>query len=94
MPIRAAAEPLPDDPDNRSEDDMIQVTGVPDAPKVGTRPVVRYDGKGSITPWFQYRDPLMGVLDYIAEVRVHGYPRLLQVYLLVVCSKRNAPRTP
>jgi hypothetical protein len=37
VPIRAAAEPLPDDPDNRREDDMIQVTGVPDAPKVGTR---------------------------------------------------------
>jgi len=45
-----------------------------------------------MTPWFQYRDPLMGVLDYIAdsEVRLHGYAHLLQVYL--VCSKRNVPR--
>ena len=31
--IRAAAEPLPDDPDNSREDE-IQVTRVPDAPKV------------------------------------------------------------
>ena len=33
-PMRAAAEPLPDDPDNR-RDDEIQVTRVPDGPKVG-----------------------------------------------------------
>jgi len=33
--MRAAAEPLPDDPDNRREDE-IQVTRVPDAPKVGS----------------------------------------------------------
>ncbi|KAI0285688.1 hypothetical protein BC826DRAFT_113392 [Russula brevipes] len=33
--IRAAAEPLPDDPDNRDEDD-IQVTSVPYAPKVSS----------------------------------------------------------
>ncbi|KAH9953160.1 hypothetical protein BC827DRAFT_171613 [Russula dissimulans] len=45
-PIRAAAEPLPDDPDNEPEDE-IQVTRVSDAPT--------------------YRDPLIGVLDYIAE---------------------------
>ena len=32
--IRAAAEPLPDDPDS-SRDDEIQVTQVPGAPKVG-----------------------------------------------------------
>jgi len=32
-PIRAAAEPLPDDPDNRRDDD-IQVTSVPGVPKV------------------------------------------------------------
>ena len=31
--IRAAAEPLPDDPDDCHEDE-IQVTGVPDAPEV------------------------------------------------------------
>ena len=34
-PIRAGAEPLPDDPDNR-RDDEIQVTRVPGAPKVGS----------------------------------------------------------
>ncbi|KAI0285674.1 hypothetical protein BC826DRAFT_112948 [Russula brevipes] len=34
-PIRAAAEPLPDDPDNRDEDE-IQVTSVPYAPKVSS----------------------------------------------------------
>lgn len=45
-PMRAAAEPLPDDPDNDS-DDVIQVTRVPDGPK--------------------YRDPLIGILDYIVE---------------------------
>ena len=31
--MRARAEPLPDDPDNRREDE-IQVTRVPHAPKV------------------------------------------------------------
>jgi hypothetical protein len=30
-----------------------------------------------MTPSFQYRDPLVGVLDYILEVRLHGYARLL-----------------
>ncbi|KAI0249449.1 hypothetical protein BJV78DRAFT_695952 [Lactifluus subvellereus] len=44
--LKAAAEPLPDDPDNRREDE-IQVTRVPEVPN--------------------YRDPLVGVLDYIAE---------------------------
>jgi hypothetical protein len=33
--MRAAAEPLPDDPDNRDEDE-IQVTRVPDASSVGS----------------------------------------------------------
>jgi len=33
--MRAVAEPLPDDPDNRREDE-IEVTRVPDAPKVGS----------------------------------------------------------
>jgi hypothetical protein len=33
--MRAAAEPRPDDPDNRS-DDEIQVTRVADGPKVGS----------------------------------------------------------
>jgi hypothetical protein len=31
--MRAAAEPLPDDPDNRRDDD-IQVTQIPDGSKV------------------------------------------------------------
>ena len=38
--IRAAAEPLPDDPDNNPEDE-IQVTGVSDDPEVGYPHVVR-----------------------------------------------------
>jgi hypothetical protein len=33
--MRAAAEPLPDDPDN-SQEDEIHVIRVPDAPEVGT----------------------------------------------------------
>jgi hypothetical protein len=40
----------------------------------------------------QYRDLLMGVLDYIVEVRLFSHARLLLVYL--VGSKRNALRTP
>ena len=36
--IRAATEPHPDDPDNHREDE-IQVSRVPDAPKVGTLPL-------------------------------------------------------
>ncbi|KAF8474364.1 hypothetical protein DFH94DRAFT_126318 [Russula ochroleuca] len=50
--LRAAAEPLPDDPNNR-QDDEIQATQVPDVLK--------------------YRDPLIGILDYIAEVRPPGH---------------------
>jgi hypothetical protein len=38
--LRAAAEPLPDDPDNR-RDDEIQVTRVPRVPKVSNLPTVR-----------------------------------------------------
>jgi hypothetical protein len=38
--IRAAAEPLPDDPDSSREDE-IQVTQVPNALKVGSIPVMR-----------------------------------------------------
>jgi hypothetical protein len=34
VPMRATAEPLPDDPDN-SQEDEIQVIQVPDAPEVG-----------------------------------------------------------
>jgi hypothetical protein len=29
----------------------------------------------NLTPWYQYRDPLVGVLDYIVEVRPPGYDR-------------------
>lgn len=39
-PMRAAAEPRPDDPDNR-RDDEIQVTRVPDGPKVGNLLIVK-----------------------------------------------------
>ena len=35
--IRAAAEPLPDDPDDSHEDEM-QVTGIPDTPEVSYLP--------------------------------------------------------
>jgi len=31
---------------------------------------------------FQQGDPLVGVLDYFTEVCLHGYARLLQVYLV------------
>ena len=44
--IRAAAEPLPDDPDDSGEDEM-QVTGVPDAPEVGH--FLSSDEEGSMT---------------------------------------------
>jgi len=44
--LRAAAEPLPDNPDG-GQDGEMQVTRVPNVPS--------------------YRDPLIGVLDYIAE---------------------------
>lgn len=30
-----------------------------------------------MTPWFQYRDPLVGVLDYIVEVRLPWYDQSL-----------------
>jgi hypothetical protein len=44
-----------------------------------------------MTPSLQYRDPLMGILDYIAEVRLHVYASLPS-YL--VSSKRNALMAP
>jgi hypothetical protein len=41
--LRAAAEPLPDDPDSCGDDpDEIQVTQVPDGPKVSGLPMVRW----------------------------------------------------
>ena len=43
--MQAAAEPLPDDPDNRHEDE-IEVTRVPDAPKVGSPSLVWRGGRG------------------------------------------------
>jgi hypothetical protein len=45
--LRAAAEPLPDDPDSGQEDE-IQVTQVPDVSKVGG--FLRGDGERSMTP--------------------------------------------
>ena len=38
IPMRAAAEPLPDDPGDRREDG-IQVTQIPDSSKVSINPV-------------------------------------------------------
>ena len=71
--MRAAAEPLPDDPDGRQEDE-IQVTRIPDSSKVSII-LRKVKGKESLTPRHQYRDPLSGVLDYIAEVRPPVYDR-------------------
>jgi hypothetical protein len=31
--------------------------------------------KGCLTLWHQYRDPLVGILDYIIEVRLLEYDR-------------------
>ena len=91
--LRAAAEPLPDDPDNSREDpvDEIQVTPVPDAPKVGSFPMAKWR-KTKYDVLIQYRDPLIGVLDYITEVCLHGYARLRQAYS--AGSKRIVPRAP
>lgn len=41
-----------------------------------------------MTPWFQHGDPLVGVLDYITQVCLHGYTRLIQVYL---CIPKKCP---
>ena len=74
--IRAAAEPQPDDPDNH-RDDEIQVTQAPGVPKVSFLFIV---GRWIMT-WFQYRDPLSEVLDYIVEVRPSGHePFLFDVF--------------
>ena len=63
--MRAAAEPLSDDPDNRWEDE-IQVRRIPDSSKVNIHFI--FMGKECLTPWCQYRDPLVGILDYIIQV--------------------------
>ena len=71
--MRAAAEPLPDDPDDHREDEL-QVTRIPDSSKVS---IILYYvmGKESLTPWYQYRDPLVGILDYIIQVSPPEYDR-------------------
>ena len=33
-------------------------------------------------PWYQYRDPLVGILDYIVEVRPSESDRSLSLYLV------------
>jgi len=50
------------------------------------------DGGWKMMSRFQYRDPLIGVLDYIAEVCVLMFLRLFRLYLF--SSKRNARTTP
>jgi hypothetical protein len=45
--------------------------------------------KVNLMPWYQYRDPLVGVLDYIVEVRPPGYDRS---FLLYLPGQRNAVR--
>ena len=46
--MRAAAEPLPDDPDDRREDE-IQVTRIPDSSKVSIYPVLG-EGERKLDP--------------------------------------------
>jgi hypothetical protein len=46
-------------------------------------------GKEGLTPRYQYRDPLSGVLDYIVEVRPPGYNCSPRLYL---AGQRNAVR--
>jgi hypothetical protein len=75
--LKGAAEPRPDDPDNHREDE-IQVTRVPDVPSVSNFPNIK-SYERNITSCVQYRDPLIGVLDYIVEVGVFVVSRLLQL---------------
>ena len=70
--MRAAAEPLPDDPDNRREDE-IQVTRISDSSNVSIWYTLYKMGIESLTPLHQPHDPLVGVLDYIIQVRPHEY---------------------
>jgi hypothetical protein len=74
--MRAAAEPLPDDPDDHWEDE-IQVTRIPDSSRVSIFISILYEvmEKESLTPWCQYRDPLVGILDYITQVCLPEYDR-------------------
>ena len=65
--LKGAAEPLPDDPDNRREEE-IQVTRVPDVPNVSNCPAIMCRRIEHHMSYFKYRDPLSGVLDYLAEV--------------------------
>jgi hypothetical protein len=51
----------------------MQVTQGPDASKVGSLLPTRGGGERRVTPWLQYRDPLITVLDYIVEVRLTGH---------------------
>jgi len=81
------------DPNNHRRS-VMQLTGVSDDLKVGHL-LVRGD-KRSMIPSSQYLDPLIGVLRYIAEVRLPVHNRLLYSYL--ASTKRTIttpwPRVP
>ena len=62
--MKAAAEPRPDNPDNEPES-SIELLREPAMPDVRKSCVERDDLIGQFV---QHRDPLIGVLDYIAEV--------------------------
>jgi hypothetical protein len=61
--MKAFAEHQPDNPDNEP-DSTIELVREPDVPEVSALSVQRNTRLIS----FQHRDPLVGVLDYIAEV--------------------------
>jgi hypothetical protein len=67
------------------------VTRVPGASKVGSV-LIGVDRERSMSTWFQYRDPLIGILDYIVEVRTFGHDCSRSIYL--AGPKRNVPMTP
>lgn len=78
--MKAFAEHQPDNPDNEP-DSSIELVREPDVPEVSASSAQR----STRLMYFQHRDPLVGVLDYIAEV---SYGILFFVGLLIKFFQR------
>lgn len=84
--MKAFAENLPDDPDNEP-DSSIELVREPDVPEVGCVSSDERSDRTYKSP--QYRDPLIGVLDYIAEVS----RSILGLTILSILPASSEPRT-
>ena len=86
--MRAAAEPVPDDPDN-CRDDEILMTRVPCVPKASSF-LLSIDGERNMMAWSQYHDLLSKVLDCIREVRLVEHVCSYSMYSLLSGPRKKS----